>query len=623
MKRGELYKCRNCAKKFKRSAIISFNEGDKYYMTCGKCYGELERAEIREAAAKRKVERDRERQIAKDVREATARERTAAGKVAATEKVLREADLQQRAREELAVRELCRRSMLDFVLRFKSNYKAGWVHHLVCHKLEKFLDDVANERSPRLMLFLPPRHGKSELVSDKFPSWALGRYPHFEIILASYAVTLATTFSQANRDRLKDPIYQQIFPNTRLDPDKQGSELWRTTRGGGFLAAGVEGPITGRGANIFIVDDPVKNYEEAESETVREGVKNWWRSTARTRLSPGGGVLIIQTRWHDDDLSGFLLHEYHEAKRAGIPEEELEEFEVVTLPAIAEEDEYLDKHWNLYRADEEKPPAVVQVRRTGDALHPQRYSAKYLAMTRRSMGERMFSALYQQNPVPESGDFFKAEDFRYYGIDAPDLGPRPVYFAWDLAISQRQSGDFTVGVAAMYDERGNLIVLDMVRGRWRAAEITDRMVDLIAKYPHNKAKLGVEQGQIWNAIQDDFWRKLHARGLSISRDESLRPMLDKRLRARPLQAWMQAGRVKFPSEQPWVEVMKRELLRFDAGVNDDTVDALAWLVRMIENEPLPDVERLRRMRDKFYMSRDSLIKSYEEKKPGTKRYMSA
>lgn len=613
------YTCRCCKKQVPGSQIVSFSENDRWFETCARCVANAEYEELQADIRRNKEEKERRAKIAKEVQQETRRYKAPQDARAAAEKKIesfeeaqKEIDVRRKAQQELAQRELCRRHLLHYIQRFKPDYRAGWVHQVICHKLEQFLADVRAKKAPRLALFMPPRHGKSEIVSNNFPSWALGKYPNLEIMLSSYAVTLATDFSKANRDRIKDSrIYHQLFEKTRVNPKSEGAEYWRTTAGGGFLAAGVGGPITGRGADIFIVDDPVKNYEEAESETVREATKNWWRSTARTRLSPGGGVLVIQTRWHDDDLSGFLEREYIEGMKEGIPEAELEKYEIISFPAEAEDYEYLDSEFNLYKDKEDAPKdtPITLVRSPGEPLHPERWTLEYLRQTRRTMGERLYGALYQQNPVPDSGDFFRIEDFRYYNIP-PHLGPRPVYFSWDFAVSSKQSGDFNVGVAALYNEYGNVVVLDALRGRWRVDELTTRMVDLIERYRHNAAKLGVEQGTIWEAIKDSFFAKMRARGLTIAIDHSLRPMTDKRIRARPLQAWMQSGRLTFPTGQPWMDQIRSELLRFDAGVHDDAVDAFAWLVRMLEKEARPDIDMLRRSRDAFAVDRDKFVDSY-------------
>ena len=294
------------------------------------------------------------------------------------------------ARQELAKRILSRKHMLPFVERFDPNYQAGWVHKDICQRLEKFSDDVANRESPRLMLFMPPRHGKSTLASVAFPAWHLGRNPEHEFISCSYSGSLAMSFSRKVRHQLREPNYKNIFNGAVLDPTSQSVESWLTTKGGGYVAAGVGGGITGKGAHVLVIDDPVKNREDAESEYNRDSVWDWYTSTAYTRLAPGGGILVILTRWHDDDLAGRLLQAAAEGA---------DEWEVVRYPALAEEDEVF--------------------RKEGDALHPERYNIESLDKIRRAIGPRDWSALYQQNPVADEGDYFTREMVQYY--DEADL----------------------------------------------------------------------------------------------------------------------------------------------------------------------------------------------------------
>ncbi len=184
------------------------------------------------------------------------------------------------------------------------------------------------------MLFMPPRHGKSTLASIAFPAWHLGRNPEHEFISCSYSGSLAMSFSRKVRQVLREPSYKKVFEDTRLDKDSQSVESWQTTQGGGYVAAGVGGGITGKGAHILLIDDPVKNREDAESENNREATWDWYTSTAYTRLAPGGGILVILTRWHDDDLAGRLLT---------ASENGADDWEVVKYPALAEEDEEFRK----------------------------------------------------------------------------------------------------------------------------------------------------------------------------------------------------------------------------------------------------------------------------------------
>lgn len=202
--------------------------------------------------------------------------------------------LDPRTRLELAKRVLARRSLIQFTKRFYPQYVPGWVHHDIARRLEHFLKEVEEKKSPRLMLLVPPRHGKSELASIRFPAFALGHHPEWEVINCGYNLELPMKFSRKVREIVRDPGYKPLFPTTMLDPDSQSAEAWNTTAGGGLTAAGVGGGITGKGATILTIDDPIKNQEEADSIITRDGLWDWYWSTAYTRLAPGGGVLIIQ-----------------------------------------------------------------------------------------------------------------------------------------------------------------------------------------------------------------------------------------------------------------------------------------------------------------------------------------
>lgn len=202
--------------------------------------------------------------------------------------------LDPKVKLEMAKRTLARRSLIQFTKRFYPIYNPGWVHHDIARRLEHFMKEVEERKSPRLMLLVPPRHGKSELASIRFPAFALGHHPEWEIINCGYNLDLPMKFSRRVREIVRDPGYAPLFDRTSMDPDSQGAEAWNTTMGGGFTAAGVGGGITGKGATILTIDDPIKNQEEADSIVTRDGLWDWYWSTAYTRLAPGGGVLIIQ-----------------------------------------------------------------------------------------------------------------------------------------------------------------------------------------------------------------------------------------------------------------------------------------------------------------------------------------
>lgn len=264
------------------------------------------------------------------------------------------------ARHELRIR-AARQSLSNFVLETTPGYQMGWVHREICDELDGFLQDIADKKSPRLIICMPPRSGKSEIVSRSFPAYAFGLHPDMQIIATSYSADLTQRFSRDVQRKIDDPKYAEIFPETSLNSKNvkttsfgsfiRTAELFEIVgHRGAYRAAGVGGGITGMGADILCIDDPVKDRRDANSATIREALWDWYTSTAYTRLSPGGGVIVMCTRWHMDDLVGRLLD------RAASGEGE--QWRVINYPAIAEHDE---PH-----------------RKAGEALHPERYDLNAL-----------------------------------------------------------------------------------------------------------------------------------------------------------------------------------------------------------------------------------------------------
>ena len=279
-----------------------------------------------------------------------------------------------------AARELVRRQdaaedLISFTEYSHPQYKTAAHHRLIAQKLQQ----VERGEISRLMIFMPPRHGKSELASRRFPAWYLGRHPERQIITASYNADLASDFGRDVRNIVGSADFRNVFAIT-LAQDSQAANGWHTNKGGSYVAAGVGTAITGRGAHILLIDDPVKDRADADSELVRKATWDWYRSTAYTRLMPGGAIIIIQTRWHEDDLAGRLLDS---------------SWDVLSLQALAEDDDPLN-------------------RKVGEALWPAWYNREVLDRTRTVVGDREWSALYQQKPQADEGEYFKREWLRYY-----------------------------------------------------------------------------------------------------------------------------------------------------------------------------------------------------------------
>tara|TARA_R110000803_G_scaffold79057_1_gene144438 strand:+ start:3959 stop:5485 length:1527 start_codon:yes stop_codon:yes gene_type:complete len=463
-------------------------------------------------------------------------------------------------KQELAKRQLCRNRVLPFVHRNVKDYEAGWIHQEICQKLEQFEKDVVAKKSPRLMLFMPPRHGKSELASTQFPAWFLGRNPTKEIISCSYSASLAMSFSRKVRELLRDPSYQSVFPKTILGKDSQSTENWLTTEGGGFLAAGVGGPITGRGAHCLIIDDPVKNRIDAESATEREKVWDWYSSTAYTRLAPGGGVLLILTRWHTDDLAGRLLNEMSHNRG--------DDWDIIVYPAVAVHDE--------------------EYRNIGDPLHPQRYDKEALSKIKGALTARDWGALYQQNPSTEEGAILKRDLWNRWEDSVP---PECDYIiqSYDTAYGQSETSDFSVittwglfkpeGHMALHSlnyeahgehaqfsgESTHIILLDAVRGRFPFPELKERAHMLYNYWKPDS--IIVEAKASGQPLMQEMRRMgIPVQGFSPSRGN------DKMARVHSVSDLFTSGYVWAPRNE-WADDLVEELHRFPAGKHDDQVDS--------------------------------------------------
>lgn len=484
---------------------------------------------------------------------------------------------------EEARRELARRHLIHFILRRNPRYKAGWFHHELAHELETFGQQVENELSPRLLVFAPPRHGKSQQGSIDFPAFHLGRNPWHQYISVSYSAPLAYKFSRAVQDVINTDEYEVLFPNAKIREDMSSVEEWGIGKDGVYTASGVGGPISGKGANILSLDDVIKNREDADSASYRQMVQDWYTSTAYTRLMPGGGVVGINTRWHDADLMGWLIAMMQEAEKiaddTGEWPDDYDKWRVVEYPAIAIEDE--------------------KYRRKGEALHPERYSLKALLRIKRTLGERDFQALYQQRPTPEDGEYFTKDMLRYYD-GAPDISKMTVFMAGDLAISKKEFADFTVFIVAGVTENDDIYLLDVGRGRWDSLEILDELFRLYRQY--RPVLIGLEEGQIEKAIGPFLQKRIMEERLwGMNIDPLQAGKRDKELRARPIQGRFKQGKVYIPRGRAWTDAFVTELLRFPNGVKDDQVDATAWLGQMMNKVAFaaPEKQKLPSWRERL------------------------
>ena len=462
-------------------------------------------------------------------------------------------------------RYLASNSLSGFVVRTLPGYKMGWVQRCICRELDLFLQNVVDGKSPRLMITMPPRHGKSELASRRFPAYALGRYPDMGIICASYSADLATRMNRDVQRVIDDPAYRAIFPGTTIAgraQAQQGSWLRNADyfevvgRKGSFRSAGVGGGLTGFGSSIAIIDDALRNRQDADSPTVRQTVWDWYTSTLYTRLAPGGGIIVINTRWHEDDLSGRLL----EAQAKG----EGDEWRVINFPAIAETDE--------------------EHRRKGEALHPERYPLEALERIKAAIGTRDWEALYQQHPVPDGGAIFKDEWLQRTWLPK-DLPAKfdSVIMSWDLAFKSTDASDFVVG--QLVGKHGaDFYILDQLRGRWSFTETMAQVKELAerarARFPRIAPRVLIEDKANGPAVIDALKHE-------VSGIIPVEPDGSKEARAHAVTALFEAGNVLLPDRSiaPWVDEYRLELTRFPSGAHDDQVDATTQALRHLSAGP--------------------------------------
>ena len=424
-----------------------------------------------------------------------------------------------------------------FVQRVNPRYE--WYKH--CNLIASVAERVALGDIKRLMLFVPPRHSKSETISRLFTAYYLYRNPMHWVGLTSYSADLAYTLSRAARENF-------IKAGGQLHTQAVAVKHWETKAGGGLWAAGVGGPITGKGFHLGIIDDPIKNAEEAGSEIVRGKQREWYSSTFYTRAEPNAAIVIIQTRWHEDDLSGWLLTQEQE-----IPEY----WHVVNLPALAEP------------LPEFPLTCTVEAdwRESGEALCPERFSSARLQAVRDQMGGYFFDALYQQRPSSISGEFFKIAALEVI----PNLPVEPLRTvrAWDLAASSGR-GDYTVGVKIGVDANNRFYVLDVARGRW-APDQRDDYIKQIAIDDGLSTRVRFAQDPGQAGVDQSLRLTRMLAGYNVV---STRASGSKATRALGLAAQVNAGNVSL-LRGAWTTEFLEELRQFPTGRHDDQVDAAA------------------------------------------------
>lgn len=438
---------------------------------------------------------------------------------------------------------------LDFPFYCEYVHRGAYFHgrhtHLVCEVLEK----VEQGEVDRLMVFMPPRHSKSMTISETFPSWFIGRKPDRKVILASYGDSLARRFGRANRKKVEE-FAPSVF-GVQLSPEHGSASNWGIEEHGGqMISAGIGGPISGEGADLLVIDDPIKNRQEADSETYRDMVWNEWQNTLLTRLQPGAAVVVILTRWHEDDLAGRLLNS------------EPDLWTVLSLPAVAEENDALG-------------------REPGQALWPEfGFDEDWAAGRKTSVGSYTWSSLYQQRPSPPQGGVLQRGWWQYYR-QAPSKFDEVVQ-SWDMNFKDKKGSSYVVG--QVWGRNGaDKYLLDQVRARLDFVATLRAVVSLSAKWPQARRKL-VEDKANGPAVISSLKRQVS--GLT-----AVTPQGSKEARAHAVSPDIEAGNVYIPdpSIAPWVHDFVEECANFPNSANDDQVDAMSQALDRFQSSKIMSI----------------------------------
>lgn len=429
-------------------------------------------------------------------------------------------------------------NLARFIEYRQAGYKPAQHHELLIDRLEA----VERGEIERLMVFMPPGSAKSTYTSVEFPAWFAGRNPQASLMAVSHTSDLAERFGRRVRNIVGSREFEAVF-GVRLADDSQAAGKWETSKGGEYFAAGVGGSVTGRRADLGVIDDPVRGREDADSERQRETAWQWYLNDFLTRLKPGARQIVVMTRWHQDDLAGRIL------------DREADRWHVVKLPMIAGLADPLG-------------------RAPGARLWPEWFTDDMVTLAKQD--PRSWTALYQQEPVPEEGAYFKADWFAEFDAQPLRLS---IYGASDFAVTD-SAGDYTEHGIFGVDHNSNIYALDWWRGQTTADEWIERWCDLVGR--HKPLCWFAESGVIRRAIEPALMRRMQERN-AYCRVEWMASIHDKATRARAIQARASMGKVWLPKRAAWKPDVLTQLLTFPAGKHDDAVDVFSLLGRGLEH----------------------------------------
>lgn len=472
-----------------------------------------------------------------------------AGQSPGSSSLARKLEREQKRRALLA--EAARRHMADFVSFIMPDYIHSNFSRAVCAALDDFLEAVLVGKRPVKLFQAPPQHGKSQLVSRMFPPFALGRNPDLRIAACSYGADLARDMNRDVQRIMMSEEYAILFPEASLNPKRvvtlEGLALRNSDRfdivgrKGYYICAGVGGALTGKSVDIGIIDDPIKNEEEARSATVKRGIEGWYNTVFLTRLSRRSGHIIMATSWATDDLIGTVAKKNQRAEH-------------LKFPAIDDQ---------------------------GRALVPELHPLEKLLETKATLSPTQWSALYQQSPVADGGNIFDEGWFRYW-TNLPERFDETIQ-SWDMTFKDTDGSDFVVG--QLWGRAGvNYYLLEQKRARMGFTASKAAVMSMCLRHPETTAVLIEDKANgpaVMDALRDDV------PGLV-----PVEPDGSKTARAYAVTALFSAGNVFLPERAPWIADYREELIAFPAGAHDDQVDATTQALRYLKSHGLSLWERL-------------------------------
>jgi predicted phage terminase large subunit-like protein len=412
-----------------------------------------------------------------------------------------------------------------------------WLPYTWCVDLAKRVQKAVMRPHARVIVNAPPRMGKSEFISHWLPTWYLDMWPANHVILTSYGADLAADLGR----KVRDEFITNTETWTKLRTDSTAVDRWMTTKGGGMKCTGVGGDVTGRGGHLILVDDPHKSFAEVQSPTMRNKVISWFDGTLYNRLEPKGSIVVIQTRWHTEDLTGYLLNEHSD------------DWIHIRYPALAEEDDILG-------------------RKEGESLCPERYSEETLNQIKKAIGSYNFAGLYQQRPAPLEGGMVQKSWFKYYDSVPGNLDE--VIQTWDL---QFKATGTSYCVGQVWGRKGaNMYLIDQKRAKMGFNDQVQAIKNMSSRYPEATTKY-IEDAADAQAVKDTLKDTIPGIVLTPTKGS-------KEANLAAVVGIIESGNVYLPSKAEWLDAFLLEVSTFPNAVNDDQVDALSLALKRLKSD---------------------------------------